>query len=256
MAEFDKENNITIGKSMAAPRDLTKLREAFQSVLPNVQRMKSFKEFADVLGPFMAKAVVSLHQESVAARVPAATCVARLLDVSLHLDHDKMHCPAVQNDFSFYRRSLAKLTDVDAPVRDRAADDLSMFLASQTPVLDVVDRSIASAGDDAKKAAVAVFVDIAHACCAMLMQQRDGGIDPAMCGRAMVGCLVVADRLRVGGVFASSAKVQVGKCIKQLQTLDELGTALCATLLYSTKTGRENSIPPRIQRQLRQRLGK
>lgn len=75
-------------------------------------------------------------------------------------------------------------------------------------------------------------------------------MEPEVFGRSMVGCLVLADRIRVGGVFASSAKVQVSKCVKQLHALGDVGAALCGALRYSTKTGREDRIPPRMQRQL------
>lgn len=195
---------------MAAPRDAPKLREAFQSVLPNVRRMKVFKEFADMLGevafatrslpprltartdalwqgciwPRPSSACTgtpwrpgcrqppawpgfsTLHCVSTAERCAKRSVPATLLSLPL-----QMYCPAVQNDFSFYRRSLAKLSDIEAPcvrgdgprslarvadattrhrVRDRTADDLSMFLASQTPVLDAVERAILAAGEDAR----------------------------------------------------------------------------------------------------------
>ena len=74
-----------------------------------------------------------------------ANQLARFLVFSLDFDDLKMTNPAIQNDFSYYRRTLSRLkmstenrAALDAAViKDELANRMSLFYAYPTPMLKV-----------------------------------------------------------------------------------------------------------------------
>merc|ERR1712232_894449 len=66
---------------------------------------------------------------------------AELLSFVLKFDDLKMNNPAIQNDFSYYRRTLSRMkmkdpaSDDSAVVNNEEANRMSLFYASPTPML-------------------------------------------------------------------------------------------------------------------------
>jgi hypothetical protein len=64
--------------------------------------------------------------------------LADILDFVLRFDDAKMINPAIQNDFSYYRRSLSKQKNkVEVKIKDELANRMSLFFAYPTPMLKV-----------------------------------------------------------------------------------------------------------------------
>lgn len=64
--------------------------------------------------------------------------LADILAFVLRFDDAKMVNPAIQNDFSYYRRSLNKQKNkVEVKIKDELANRMSLFFAYPTPMLKV-----------------------------------------------------------------------------------------------------------------------
>ena len=110
--------------------------------------------------------------------------------------------PDIQNDFSFYRRSLGSKSLVDAPqpISADTANVVSMWLAQNLPMTASIRR---------ETNAVAIG-NLANLCCGMIV--RDACQDPietAKVLRIMVASAVVYDRLTNHGVFSPHSIVKV-----------------------------------------------
>jgi hypothetical protein len=77
------------------------------------------------------------HQQATAKQV------ANVLDFVLRFDNLKMMNPAIQNDFSYYRRSLNRLKmtkqDSKLTIRDELANRMSLFFAYPPPMMNVIN---------------------------------------------------------------------------------------------------------------------
>lgn len=74
--------------------------------------------------------------------------LAEILEFVLKFDEHKMKTPAIQNDFSYYRRTLtrASLTRQDTAEKDlvvgnELANRMSLFYAHATPMLRVLSHA-------------------------------------------------------------------------------------------------------------------
>ena len=77
-----------------------------------------------------------LLQQAIAKRL------AEVFDFVLKFDELKMLRPGLQNDFSFYRRSLGKhAQDPNLLVKDDDASFISLFLAAHIPMMTALSKS-------------------------------------------------------------------------------------------------------------------
>ena len=68
------------------------------------------------------------------------------MDFVIRFDHVKLNTPSIQNDFSYYRRSLQRMRangqQEEGVLSDDLAHKLSMFYASPTPAMSVLVASV------------------------------------------------------------------------------------------------------------------
>lgn len=74
--------------------------------------------------------------------------LAEILEFVLKFDEHKMKTPAIQNDFSYYRRTLTRAslthqgsTEKDLVVGNELANRMSLFYAHATPMLRVLSHA-------------------------------------------------------------------------------------------------------------------
>jgi len=84
-----------------------------KAVLPAVDQLKTFYDFAQELQETFPKLLSSLCKEDPKAGLSHQQALAKqmgdVIDFVLQFDDLKMTNPAIQNDFSYYRRSLNRL---------------------------------------------------------------------------------------------------------------------------------------------------
>lgn len=74
--------------------------------------------------------------------------LAEILEFVLKFDEHKMKTPAIQNDFSYYRRTLTRASlarqenaEKDLVVGNELANRMSLFYAHATPMLRVLSHA-------------------------------------------------------------------------------------------------------------------
>jgi len=71
--------------------------------------------------------------------------LADVFDFVLRFDDAKMVNPAIQNDFSYYRRTLNRMKlskkDMNIKIRDELANRMSLFFAYPTPMMKVLSET-------------------------------------------------------------------------------------------------------------------
>jgi len=117
--------------------------------LPAVEELKEFYDFSLELESCFPKLLVALCKNDPKANIAQQQALAKqLADVFnfvLRFDDMKMVNPAIQNDFSYYRRTLNRMKlakkDINITIRDELANRMSLFFAYPTPMMNVVNET-------------------------------------------------------------------------------------------------------------------
>ncbi|PSN56634.1 hypothetical protein C0J52_11271, partial [Blattella germanica] len=131
-------------------------QRAWQAVMPLVSRLKRFYEFSTELELVVPKILFQLcsgpmtptqHLETQQALVKQ---FAEILEFVLKFDEYKMKTPAIQNDFSYYRRTITRQRmsshngfehQDTREVTNELANRMSLFYAHATPMLKVLSEA-------------------------------------------------------------------------------------------------------------------
>uniref|UniRef100_A0A2I3FQV0 CYFIP related Rac1 interactor B n=1 Tax=Nomascus leucogenys TaxID=61853 RepID=A0A2I3FQV0_NOMLE len=123
--------NHTEELAIQHPADEKLQEKAWGAVVPLVGKLKKFYEFSQRLGKLK-----HLEREQALAKQ-----FAEILHFTLRFDELKMTNPAIQNDFSYYRRTLSRMRINNVPaegeneVNNELANRMSLFYAEATPML-------------------------------------------------------------------------------------------------------------------------
>jgi len=196
--------------AMSNPKDEAKQVAAFEGMFPNVRKIRNFYQ----LGKDVDQRAGSLVREFVANddmfEQPGLTKqFAELLVFALRFDRCKMMHPAVQNDFSFYRRALnqkANSKNPSVPVNDIEANNISMFIAQATPVISTL---VITLDNLQREIQVADFIaDFAHVCCSNVMRDKARTPEATAFGlTAMVVAIVIYDQISPAGAFGGQSQI-------------------------------------------------
>lgn len=66
--------------------------------------------------------------------------IGEVIEFALKFDGIKMMKPAIQNDFSYYRRSMGKRELDELTVSSEDANTISLFLAASSPMINVLTK--------------------------------------------------------------------------------------------------------------------
>lgn len=229
---------------------------AWNAVLPAVEQLKKFYDFSNDLRTLppahMHRSIVAPRRravqradrlsETIFPKLLNSLCkdnpkdalshqqatakqVANVLDFVLRFDNLKMMNPAIQNDFSYYRRSLSRLKmtkqDSKLTIRDELANRMSLFFAYPTPMMNVINDVTSkfmtehAALKDNVVNGLGIFANI---CQEMIEKKKfDNEATNMFCLRAMVGCVILFDHLHPQGAFHKKSPVRIKECITALK---------------------------------------
>uniref|UniRef100_A0A672PUF8 Protein FAM49A-like n=1 Tax=Sinocyclocheilus grahami TaxID=75366 RepID=A0A672PUF8_SINGR len=133
------------------PNDMLLQERAWNSVCPLVIRLKKFYAFSLKLEEALQSLLESLtcppytptqHLEREQA---LAKQFAEILHFTLRFDELKMRIPAIQNDFSYYRRTISRNRlnnmNLENEVNNEMANRMSLFYAEATPMLKTLSTA-------------------------------------------------------------------------------------------------------------------
>jgi len=168
--------------------------------------------------------------------------------------------PAIQNDFSYYRRSLSRMKlnnkGGDIKIKDELANRMSLFFAYPTPMMKVLtDTTVAfvngtNGGQAVDKAQlVSGFSLMANVCLDMVEKAKFKNTKTNMfCLRGMTGAILLVDHVDEHGAFQKKATINMKGAICQLKAFTEASTdGLLNALRYTTKHLNDPDTPAAIK---------
>ncbi|KAK7592870.1 hypothetical protein V9T40_007622 [Parthenolecanium corni] len=246
---------------------------AWQAVIPLVEKLKRFYLFSVELEEVVTKILAELcsgsntptqHLETQQALVKQ---FAEILEFVLKFDENKMKTPAIQNDFSYYRRTLTRhriMQDVDKDVPNHVKDlntdmanRMSLFYANATPMLrvlsDATSRFVKENSEIPIEQTTEMLSTMAKVCLRMLEKpnlialfQREE--TQLFVLRVMVGLVILYDHVHPNGAFVKPSNVDVKGCVKLLKEQPPIRSeGLLNALRYTTKHLNDEATPRNIR---------
>jgi len=236
---------------------------AWDAILPSVSVLQEFYEFGCEIEKIYPKLIKALFggtnpNENLKGQQSLAKQLADIIDFALRFDDAKMVNPAIQNDFSFYRRSLAKMKMTnragDIKIKDELANRMSLFFAYPTPMMKVlVDTTVEFLNNPSsgvpKDQVVKGFALMANVCTDMVENNRFTSAKTNMfCLRAATGSIVLVDHIDDQGSFHKKSEINIRTTITQLKTFSDANTdGLLNALRFTTKHLNDPETPANIK---------
>eukprot|EP00300_Choanocystis_sp_HF-7_P027922 c33222_g1_i1.p1 GENE.c33222_g1_i1~~c33222_g1_i1.p1 ORF type:complete len:322 (+),score=75.21 c33222_g1_i1:156-1121(+) len=205
-------------------------KRAWEAVIPKVHLLKEFFEFSLTLQeniPALLRALCTPgNAEVTLTNMQALTRqLADLMNFVLRFDDAKMGNPAIQNDFSFYRRTLNKMKmtdpDVELPIKDDLANRMSLFYAYPTPMMRALSETVvAFVNSNAlpRNNVTDVFALLGNACYSMVHLKRfDTDQLNFFCLRALTASIIVFDSADPAGAFHKRSPIHIKQAIQTLK---------------------------------------
>ncbi|XP_062506497.1 CYFIP-related Rac1 interactor B-like [Corticium candelabrum] len=265
-----------IRQAISNPKSEDLQMNAWQVVCPLVAQLKEFYEYSLQLERVLVLLLDALttsdmtpvqHLEMQQALVKQ---FAEILHFTLTFDDLKMTIPSIQNDFSYYRRTMTRIqierdgSEIsDAGVSTEMANRMSLFYASPTPMLktlsDVTSKFVTEHGDLQFENTTECLGTMATLCKLMVenpeYRERLGSEQSQLfCLRVMVGVIILYDHVHPAGAFARKAAVDVRSSIKVLKDHPHQSNVegLLNALRYSTKHLNDEATSKEIKARLNQ----
>ncbi|KAI6073471.1 Protein FAM49A-like [Aix galericulata] len=219
-----------IREAIQNPGDLRLQERAWSAVCPLVAKLKRFYEFSLRLENALRSLLEALTSPPYAPtqhlerEQALAKQFAEILHFTLSFDELKMTNPAIQNDFSYYRRTISRnrinnlQLDAESEVNNEMANRMSLFYAEATPMLKTLSNATTKFVSENKTLPIEDTTDclstMACVCRVMLetpeYRSRFTNTETLLfCMRVMVGVIILYDHVHPVGAFAKTSKIDV-----------------------------------------------
>lgn len=248
-----------IRKAITTPGPETE-ESAWNAVLPAVDQLQQFYDFSLELEAVFPKLLVALCKNEPKDSIPNQQALAKQLadvfDFVLRFDDAKMVNPAIQNDFSYYRRTLNRMKlskkDLNIKIRDELANRMSLFFAYPTPMMKVLSETtvkfLSTESTIPRENVTSALATMANVCCDMVNKKKfETDSTNMFCLRAMTGAIILYDHLSSQGAFVKKSLINIKGCINVLKNYsasptDGLLNALRFTTIHLNDAETPNSI--------------
>lgn len=259
-----------IREAIANPTNEQLQRKAWDTVVPLVMRLKRFYDFSTKLERIIPQLLTVLccgpltpydHLKTQQALVKQ---FAELLDFVLKFDDCKMTNPSVQNDFSYYRRTMSRSRvaneDRDTSkfeLTNEMANVMSLFYAQATPMLKVVSdatsRFVECNGDKSVNNTTETLATMAKVCQKMIengefRSRFSNEMDTvSFILRVMIGVIILYDHVHPNGAFVKSSHIDIKGTVRILREQSDQNESLLNALRYTTKHLNDDSTPKTVK---------
>lgn len=256
--------------AISFPQNEEYQEKAWSAVYPMVLKLKEFYEFSISLENVIPVLLRELCSSNLTSRQHLETQqalfkqFAEILDFVLKFDDLKMTTPAIQNDFSYYRRTVSRkrMANEDSKggeteVSNEMADRMSLFYAHATPMLKTLSDTTTKFVTQHKDLPVEITTDclstMANICREMIENPNycsrfTNEETKWFCLRVMVGVIILYDHVHPVGAFAKNSGIDVKSCLKLLKDQEsEKVEVLMNALRYTTLHLNEESTPRSIK---------
>jgi len=149
------------------------------------------------------------------------TQIANIFSFVFHFDEAKMMNPAIQNDFSYYRRVLGRMKDKKQKMKvdEELANKMSFFFAYPTPMMKVMIDSTTSLEKAERPRIIGGLSMVANICLQNISNYGTeiGGDNIMLLLCAMTGCIILVDHLRDEGAFDKKSPLNIKNAIAFLK---------------------------------------
>eukprot|EP01121_Diplochlamys_sp_Union-15-3_P018407 TRINITY_DN6685_c0_g1_i1.p1 TRINITY_DN6685_c0_g1~~TRINITY_DN6685_c0_g1_i1.p1 ORF type:complete len:312 (+),score=40.90 TRINITY_DN6685_c0_g1_i1:25-960(+) len=236
-----------IRKAITTPGPETE-KAAWDAILPAVEQLQKFYEFSLELEQCFPKLLVALCKgdnplHSMTSQSALARQLVEVFDFVLRFDDSKMVNPAIQNDFSYYRRTLNRIKiskkNTSIKIRDELANRMSLFFAYPTPMMRCLSETTVkflSQNNLSRENVTNGLALMANICQSMVEKRRFTRAQTNMfCLRAMTGCIILVDHVNQFGAFHKKTPINIRGCITVLKNfLDSPTDGLLNALRFTT----------------------
>ncbi|KAG1472076.1 hypothetical protein G6F56_001754 [Rhizopus delemar] len=243
--------------------------KAWNAVTPTVNMLRTFYYYSSELEKGIPTLLNVLCKDGTTKdldRHPGLTKLfADLLDFVFEFDYIKIRSPAIQNDFSFYRRTLQRGRSMDddstksnlrtAMDEDDLANRISLFIAYSTPMLKcLIDTTAKYVQSNQSSKSVGEWLASIWAVCYQTLCKKKLN-DPQLisfCLKVMVVTIILYDHVDPQGAFSKCSPINVKNSLKIIQTnntqQEQSSTAnLISALRYNSKHLNDESTPKGIK---------
>lgn len=250
-------------------------QKSWDAVQKHVGNLKSYYEFSKELESIVTQLLAQLcsgdmtSNEHLEQQQALFRQFAQMLDFTLSFDEAKMVTPAVQNDFSYYRRrsNQQKMLGDSGGARENGGGEgaseeltgeiqgrMSLFFAESRPMMksvsDTTSRFVAENKDIPIENTTETLAKMAAICRVMITngvyrERLVNGETVMFILRVMVGVLILYDHVHPNGAFLKNPNIEMDKFVKVLKQ-HAANTNLLDALKYTSK--HFNEAPDSVKR--------
>jgi hypothetical protein len=268
--QFYAGASTEIRDAISNPRMEESQDKAWRAVVPLVSRLKQYFDFSISLETTVPNLLSVLCSNDMAPRQHLEMQqalfkqFAEIIDFTLKFDDLKMTNPAIQNDFSYYRRTLSRMkmaanesARADLEVTDAIASRMSLFYAHATPMLKVLSDATSKFVSENKDLPIENTTDclstMASICRVMIespkYRSKFTSEETVMfCLRVMVGVIILYDHVHPVGAFAKTSPIDMKNSIRVLrEQFPGKVDCLLNALRYTTRHLNDEATPRAIK---------
>ena len=268
-----KGASVEIREAINNPHSEEAQQSAWDAVMKHVGNLKSFYDFSKQLDEIVTLLLTELcsgnmtSMEHLEQQQALFRQFAQVLDFTLSFDEAKMTTPAVQNDFSYYRRraNQLKMLASDSSSAEENGDNgmtsevqgrMSLFFAESRPMMkcfsDTTSRFVAEHKDIPLENTTETLAKMASICRVMITtheyRERLANSDTVMfILRVMVGVLILYDHVHPNGAFVKNHYIEMDKYAKVLKQ-HAANTNLLDALKYTSKHFSDSTTPDSVKK--------
>jgi hypothetical protein len=198
---------------------------AWEAVSSAVDKLYEFYSFSLILEKTWPQVLQKVCQQDALSGVRDNLCItaqiANIFSFVFHFDEAKMMNPAIQNDFSYYRRVLGRMKDKKQKMKvdEELANKMSFFFAYPTPMMKVMIDSTTSIEKSERPRIVGGLSMVANLCLQNINSNPgDEGENIMLLLCAMTGCIILVDHLREEGAFDKKSPLSIKNAITHLKS--------------------------------------
>ncbi|XP_074597942.1 CYFIP-related Rac1 interactor B [Brevipalpus obovatus] len=265
-----------IREAIANPSSEALQLKAWQTLSPLIERLQTFYLYSQLLESILPKILGALTggpsspREHLQSQQALVKQFAEILDFVMKFDDLKMSNPSIQNDLSYFRRIISRISipsnsnlsniKPDSPIDLERMNRMSLFYAHATPMLKVLSDTTSKFVQDNRNMPIDNPTEILSTMAKVCQRMVD---NPEFCSRfkkeetiffvlrVMVGVIILYDHIDPNGAFVKSSNVDIKGAIRVLkeQPPDSVSGLLNA-LRYTTKNLNADSTPKSIKQLL------
>jgi len=244
------------------------VEKAWEALLPHIDKLKEYYDFSLELEDCFPRLLQTLckndPQQNVGTLQALTKQVAQVFDFVLRFDDLKMVNPAIQNDFSYYRRSRnqrrLQQADMNSNIQEEVTNRMSLFYAYPTPMMNTIKETIVKflnkdelEGPSLRQNVNTALAFIANICQRIVSKNQCSESYIIFCLRCMTASVILYDNLDPKGAFHKRSPILIRRCVLLLK--DRLPTepkieSLLNALRFTTTHLQDEETPSGIKQLL------